>query len=477
MTPGPADEWTDEAVAAFWGVQHSARGAALGVRIAVIVAAVVTVGLVVVMGDLAFAQVGRMAALEQDVHGLNTRIGMALGGVAAAGLLAVVWGARHRDVAMEARIAVALVAVFAAIVPAAGYLSRYLEPSDRRIPLMSVQPATTVTLIACALVIAGAILDGALRRRRLAGAPRWLHGTVVFALAFLALLGIWLPVVVPDQAPLFWDEPRAYAVAMVPQVLVPPGALALATAVIAIARPSWMRAIVRHAAIPLALGVAVAVFRRLDASPTELALYGTFAHLLIAAAAFALCAIAALAWSHGRALRAHRLELTRAAPWVQRGTVDTAADAPEAGAWNVDGWLGGVRTTVQGFILRTSRGDLLRVPDGTPLLAPMPAATATAATGAHLTALQRGDQVTVTGFVSAGGDGPYREGSGVLPGDRGLVIAVRRRPHETLDRDVLLVLFRPCLVFLIVAALAALPGVMRDPGATIDPTTGMYDPP
>lgn len=165
-------------------------------------------------------------------------------------------------------------------------------------------------------------------------------------------------------------------------------------------------------------------------------------------------------------LRSHRVDLARPEPWVQRGTVD--APRPGVGTVIVDGWLAGMRSVVSGFTLRATHGALV-IPPGVGLVAPVPASTTTAAPGEPTTVIAHGDHVMVSGFVAAPGDGPFRAAA-VVPGPDGLVVSRPRQPHETVDRDVLLVLYRPCLLFLVIAAIAALPGIIRYSSAIMDPT-------
>lgn len=455
MTPRPEEEWSDAAVRDFWGK----KGWELPRpdTVVVVAALVVTVALVALLGHLAFAHERHMAVWGLDVGGVRTRIGVVLGGVGAAGLGALCWTLRHRDVRFAPRLAVALVAVYVALAGGAAYLSRYLEPTAEETPTIPVQPATLVTVGACILLIVAAALDN----RRRGAAPRWLYGAVVFALAFLAVLGVWLPIVLPREGAGFASDPRAFAVNLAPRVLAVPAVLALAAALIATLWPAWMRAMGKAIVGALAIALGAAVVRRIDATGTALVLYAGFGHMLIAAVAFALVSIAVLAWSQARALRAHRIDLTRPAPWVQRGIVETPPGGGDVGHWIIDGWLAGMRGVVRGFTLRTARGAILHVPDGARLVVPVPASSADAEAGTQIPVVTRGAEVLVSGFVGAGGDGPFRSADVPIPGTRGLVVSLPPRRGHAIDRDVLLVLYRPCMLFLVIAAIVALPFLAR----------------
>jgi hypothetical protein len=426
------------------------------VPVIVFVAAVVTVALVAQLANVAWRQaalLGRPAA--------GTEIGAVLGAVGAVALLAGVWMARYHDVSPWARAAVALVGVHIAIAAGAWWLSSRLLTPEHDVPLLRVLPAPAIALGGGVLLFVVAAVHR--RARRLTAAPGWLRGAVVFALSYLLALGIWVPIVVPESSREFWSDgvitDFRFAV-----TLVPPAAVALATALVTIVRPSLLRTVGFPAVAVAALFLIGAMGRRDDATMSALAAYANYVPVLFAAAWFAMSALAALAWTHARVLRAHRADAARPAPWVQSGVVESPPEENQVGTWHVDGWLAGFRTSLRGFTLRTARGDVLRVPDGARLVAPVPSAMVGADAGEHLPALRAGEQVTVSGFVAAGGDGPYRSAALPVPGSDGLVVSARRRADDSIGRDVILVLYRPCVLFLIFVALAALPGIVGNDG-------------
>ena len=448
MTPASSGEWTAEAIHRFWWRPRVDRW----VPVVVTVGVAVTVALVAVLADLAWDQAARL-----ERPSLRTEIGAVLGAVAAVALLATTWTWRYRDVSPWARGAVVLVCVHVAVAGGAWFLSSRLRPSASELPLLSSLPAPTIAFGAGIAVFLAAAVHR--RRRRLTSVPGWLRGTVVFSLAFLLLLGIWLPLVVQAFA-----TDQTYGPLLVSldihTALVPPAILAVVTAVITVMRRDWLRVLATPCAVILGVFVVSAMSVRHDATPSALGIYANFIHVLFAAAWFALCALAALAWTHVRVLRANRDDTARSAPWVQRGIVETPGGTHDVGAWHVDGWLAGMRTSLDGFTLRTSRGDALLVPGGSRLVAPVPASTTGAAHGERLSVARAGDHVIVSGFVTPAGDGPYRAGAFPVPGSDGLVVTAARRPHESIGRDVVLVLYRPCVLFLIIVALAALPGIV-----------------
>jgi hypothetical protein len=405
------------------------------VPVIVFVAAVVTVALVAQLANVAWRQaalLGRPAA--------GTEIGAVLGAVGAVALLAGVWMARYHDVSPWARAAVALVGVHIAIAAGAWWLSSRLLTPEHDVPLLRVLPAPAIALGGGVLLFVVAAVHR--RARRLTAAPGWLRGAVVFALSYLLALGIWVPIVVPESSREFWSDgvitDFRFAV-----TLVPPAAVALATALVTIVRPSLLRTVGFPAVAVAALFLIGAMGRRDDATMSALAAYANYVPVLFAAAWFAMSALAALAWTHARVLRAHRADAARPAPWVQSGVVESPPEENQVGTWHV---------------------DVLRVPDGARLVAPVPSAMVGADAGEHLPALRAGEQVTVSGFVAAGGDGPYRSAALPVPGSDGLVVSARRRADDSIGRDVILVLYRPCVLFLIFVALAALPGIVGNDG-------------
>ena len=46
-----------------------------------------------------------------------------------------------------------------------------------------------------------------------------------------------------------------------------------------------------------------------------------------------------------------------------------------------------------------------------------------------------------------------------VPGQHGLVVTRARRPEETIWRDIQLIMWRPCVLYLMVVAAAAIPGI------------------
>lgn len=452
MPPAHPAPWTDAEVQAFWSrPSHGDRW----VPFVVVLAGVVTLAVIVILAGQAWTQAARLDRLAA-----RSEIGAVLGGIGAVALLATVWLSRYDDVSLWARAAVGLVCVDIALAAGAWFLSHRLQPSkDGLLPLWSALPAPAIAFGAGLLLFVLATIH--VRVRRLVYAPGWLRGTVVFALAYLLLLGLWLPVVVPEH-PHEWFDAIDLAHVRPFATSIPPALAALAVAMVTVTRRAWLRKLVPVGGVLVGLLLVGAMTARTDTTRNALLIYANYIHVLFAAAWFALSSLAALAWTHGRVLRANRVDTQRPAPWVQRGVVECEGEAEVVGAWHVDGWLAGLRTSLRGFTLRSARGDLLLVPPGSRLVAAVPTSTVGAAHDEPQAALRAGDEVVVSGFVASEGEGPYRTAGLAVPGADGLVVTAPRGRDEPAGRDVVLLLYRPCVLFLVAVALAALPGVVGD---------------
>lgn len=300
------------------------------------------------------------------------------------------------------------------------------------------------------------IAAGALPARR-RGVPTWLTATVVFALADLLATGVLAAFLSRSldagaDTLLSADEiaPSGLTSMLLRPALI---ALVIAAAVTFIVR---RRAALHRRLLPLGLAIVpitlLAMVALRDANARAVSIYESYLHVIAGSALFALCALVALAMTHGRALRTARRDADRPAPWVQRGSAP-----PVVGHQVFEGWLAGFSTTVEAFELRTDRA-VLPIARGARLVAPLGPWTATAAAGEHRPIVADG-AVTVTGFTTAPTEGPFRAGAAPIPSDRGQVVTVGRNPAETIRRDLVLLLWRPCLLFLVATILAALPGL------------------
>jgi hypothetical protein len=435
------------------------------IKVTVVVAAVMAIAMLNLLAD-----VTRSALPDAK----TTELGPVL--VLVAGGLTLSWAWTVTGVSLWLRIAVALTAMYLAIAIVAwvtwGMIMPHVEWAEPSLALVEKLPAPWIALGLGGVVLLAALVLPQGRR----GAPRWLHGVVVFALAYLLLVAAWLPLVA-DRAPIEHglNQPvLPWILDFIPLVLMPPAMVAAAITALVEWRPRWVEnlgdAVPWAGAAAVTLLLVAAIGARTDLSVGSRDVYANFAHVLFSVAVFALVALLALAAEHARAMAAGRRDRTRPAPWVQRGVVVVAPGADREVGYIVDrGLLGGMRTTAGAFVLRTAAGDL-PVPAGARLDVAIPSDTAIPSRGRHTLVLAEGYEVEVTGFVAppTGAEGPFRSSRLPVPGPGGLVVSVPRSPSATVGRDVLLVIWRPCVVFLLVAVLAALPGVIADHGASAD---------
>lgn len=396
-----------------------------------------------------------------------------------------VWIARRGDLSGVVRAAVLVPIVHVVFTALCWFLwdsySDRIEGALDRLPLVNALPAPKIALGLGALVIVGALVPRGRRHR--GKVPVWLRASVSFALAHVLLLGLWLPIAAVGWQDLFTTHimprgvlelipPRAVEFAQI--ALIPPTVGALVFAVVSTAWPESLRTLADKGGLLLALGLFIALGCRLLAEYTGFVAYANMVHVLLADAIFCLLCVVALGLAHARVLFFAARDAGKAAPWVQRGVIEAERDAtgtsPDAvGVLRHLGWLHGLRGRVRRFWLRTANGRL-DVPADTRLIAPMPlASTFSQVDGARLgddfdrrdsPLLHTGDEVVVSGYVEPAGDGVYRRHALPVPGPHGLVITCARAPKETVWRDIQLIMWRPCVLYLLVVSAAALPGMV-----------------
>lgn len=453
----------DAAVARFWGHRARVTPAVTGAVAALALVTLVMVGELLSVIDQQFAYLG-----PRDMAGLVT---LELIGVAAAAVIAV---AGLHGVSWWARSAIVLAALHLAMIVAVGLVWRVRPPSLIERPLVDALPVHWLGLALGGAAVVAALVAGARR-----GVLTALQGVVVFALLHAVVAAVWLPLAAAwiDAHGDPTVQPFALALRGWPWMIAPPIAIA-AVATVAVTvfgrrmRPAAWRA--AGGALVVALLAASCVISVADGR--AVILYENHGHVLIAGVLFAWGALIALAIAHLRALRAARDDANRAEPWVQRG-VAQAADGEDGSIARLvfRGWLGGFATTAEAFTLRTMAGPV-PVPAGARVIAPLAPWTTAASAGDARDVLRDGDQVRITGFERAGGDGPFRGSDAPVASARGLVVVVRRDAADTIRRDLVLALWRPCLLFLIASVLAALPAMAvaasRSPDDAYDPRSG-----
>lgn len=304
--------------------------------------------------------------------------------------------------------------------------------------------------LAAAVVIAAMVHSSASRRRLV---PRWVRPVVTFSVSYLLVLGLWLPL-----AALLWGEQLEGGCNLIALVAIP-AAPAAAVSLSAARRPEWWSRNTGIIGVSLAIALCIGLALRFNSSRTADALFINLIPVLLVAAMAALGSVVALALCQWRELRFHRRDGRREAPWVQRGIVE--ADAPAGtpiGVIRFLGWLGGFRAEVAPFAIRTEEGRKVLVPRGSQLSAAPGPESVSSSAGEFVVALRAGDPVAAAGYESPVGDGPFRSSGAPVPSDRGVLVF---GPHEPpVRQSLVLLLWRPCALYLLAAMMAVIPALL-----------------
>ena len=233
-------------------------------------------------------------------------------------------------------------------------------------------------------------------------------------------------------------------------VVAPPTLIAIGFTVIALRRPSWLIASTGALGGALGMLMLVAVSARLDASGRVMLLYSNFVPVMLAAAVvaiFALMVLGGVTWWRARSM--HRSFTARER---RGGTITPDSDEPVIGL-EITSWLRGPRVVQRGFALQTSVGTLpVR---GAHLVAGLPAATTQLRVGERLKVLAPGDEVQIAGHGDASGD-PFRTSAAPLADGMFVAPAALDKPGFP---SVALVLWRPCVAYLLIVSAIAVPAL------------------
>jgi hypothetical protein len=321
---------------------------------------------------------------------------------------------------------------------------------------------------AFAVVIATAII---IKRRH----GEWAHAAVMLTLAFLLLLGFWLPLLsnwsVTAYEPRWshgyrghgheWEDlkilgitldrfvytrrllnPELFAIA----AIVPPALLSVGFTTIAFRAPRLLARARRVVAGLVIASVPMAIFCALSLLDDGWIVYLEASALLLFALLLAIGALITLTGATWlRSYRAHRH--LRTLP-TQTAKIAADEDGPIA-QLEITSWLRGPHLSVRSFVLETPQGD---VPvRGATLLTPIPAATTQLEVGHHSDVLAAGDHVIVAGRDVAS-DGPFRA---IDAPEVEVVAAPGARRYRF--SDVALVVWRPAVAYLAIVVAIALP--------------------
>jgi hypothetical protein len=288
----------------------------------------------------------------------------------------------------------------------------------------------------------------------------WAHATVMIALAFLLLVGLWLPIlsrfgIEPKLVGAAGDyqvfEPRyRFAPGTFAQYVVIPPAIAATLFTVFVFRAPRLFARCRLAIRKATIGLLVLAICFALALPDKawlLYLESTYLVMIgVVLVVLSLALLAAATWL-GSLWTQHRL---RKRPLVE-GTIEDDDHGPIA-RFEITSALRGPRLVARAFVVTTPAGKLPI--SGSPLLANVPVGTTTLEVGEHAEVLEPGAKVLVAARTHAADGHPFRANDMT---DVALVAAADLRRHRF--SDVVLVVWRPAVAYLAILIAVALPGL------------------
>jgi len=360
--------------------------------------------------------------------------------------LAIAWPIwRATAISRWIRATCVLVVLHGVLVLAIGVLwfrAKGLIKLDELLPLTGDLPIELPAGVLAILLVTAAITRAVTAPRR--GVPRWLDWAVRLLLTHLLALGLLAPIV-----SLAWSWHEA-------QVSVPPAWMILApSAGAAVLSTLAVRRNTRRALAVLAiLGAALAIVLVLSMDNDARWVYSNFAHLIVANAFLALVAINLLGLFHWLAVHTPAAADVASA---QTGSVVPPEGLEHVGWVHCSGWMEGLHIESVGFRVHT-RGGHIEVPEGARIVAPLPLETIDMPVGASIPILAKGDSVRATGFVESPCDGPFRQSSLPVPSSRGVIVELAADTPPS--HNAVLAVWRPCLLYLAVVTVIAIPGVI-----------------
>ena len=288
----------------------------------------------------------------------------------------------------------------------------------------------------------------------------------IAALVFMLVLGLWAPLLIQGmevcETYFRWNgQALRFAPGFAPLLLIPPVLLA---ALVCVPRvEQWLLSPKRGFYFYVFVGIVLIVAlvkaclaQGLSPFLEDFGAYTNCLPVLLGAGAITLMLILAMAASHWMSVRGGVCHNHSDA--TIEGTVIADGADDSAGRVYYQGWLPGLRMQTCAFIVRGPHGDL-PIPAGTRLVASVPTWTIGASVGQSAPVLVAGDHVVVHGFEHRHEDGPFRASHLPLPGPRGIVV-VKTEPSVQFWREVSLLAWRPIVLYLVIGAIVALPGLL-----------------
>jgi hypothetical protein len=386
------------------------------------------------------------------IDGFWLRDGIALG---VAVMLVAVW-AVPMQTTRALRIAVALPALQLAAIVAAWTAWRVLSPhlayAAKDAPLVNELPLGLATAGTAAATIALARLIAWKRR------GEWLHACAMLSLVHLLLAGLCAPIAAQVCMHIRyqwgWDTHElAKAMHWRPLVLGLPLVLATVFTAIAIHKYEHVHRWRKHLLVVVITGIAVAVAMRAEPRVGSAQVYANYIHVLLALTIVAVGSLGVLGIATALGTRRTRRALARG---PLEATVLRSGDDVVA-YWEIAGWLRGPRLVSRPFTALT-RAGALRVPGEIGVVASPPPVSTRLAAGDALALIREGDKIALAGFVAPPADHPFRTSAALVPGSAGIHVGRDGEPPAGFT-GIALVLWRPCIAYLLVVIAIALPGL------------------
>jgi hypothetical protein len=306
------------------------------------------------------------------------------------------------------------------------------------------QPAALAAAFVAIVLVAIAI-----KRRH----GEWAHATVMLALSYLVLLGMWLPVLSrfavrrhdSEYAWRDWFERALDSSEVAKLATIPPAIVAIVFVVIAFRCPQLferLRAKIRIAAWSL---FTIAMMLAMSLPDEGWMVYFESSYLVMSAIVFAIASLVLL-------IAVTSLEPLRAR-WhgrnlASRPGVIADDEQGEVARFEITSWLRGPRLAMRSFAVTTSQGN---VPiSGAKLLVALPESTTTLDIGEHVDVLAPGDRVTIAGRNTAADGHPFRAS------DATEIAIVSTAPRYRFS-DIVLVVWRPAVAYLAILVAVAAP--------------------
>jgi hypothetical protein len=316
---------------------------------------------------------------------------------------------------------------------------RYVAVS---LPSLSLIAAAFATMVLVAIAI---------KRRH----GEWAHATVMLALSYLLLIGLWLPIVSRlaisvDGGDWSW-APRVERVLDAEQLartaLLPPAFGAIAFTVLAFRTPQLfarMRSTIRIATRVM-FGIAMIVALTLPDKGWLVYLESSYLVMFgIALAIASLLLLGCVSWIGSVRANRRSKQLTYIEGMIAYDEED------EVARFEITSSLRGPRLVTRPFVVTTAHGNI--PVSGAKVLAPVPAETTTLEIGEHTGVLAPGDRVVIAARSTTDGGHPFRSSDAT---DVLLVASQYARSYRL--SDIVLVGWRPALAYLAILTAVAAP--------------------